>query len=158
MSANSAPISAPQFAAAIKDLPLANLHFKAAEIRNSIAHLESSNQQLRSFADDGDADCKQAIEENIVVMRRMEARIQLLKQEVEGRGFKWGEDEQENRDAETNGNGVDGNAMQTAPPTATGTGQRPIPTGGSLSDEELARRLRERMVEGGDMDEDGVHL
>lgn len=152
MSSTATPISASQFAEAIKELPLANLHFKAAEIRNSVAHLESSNQQLKSFADDGDPDCKEAIEENTVVIKRQEERILLLKQEVEDRGFKWGEDELVKEDAETNGN----DRSQSAP-SAINPESRTRPSGGSLGDEELARRLREQMDEDEDMD-DGVHL
>lgn len=141
MSSTTTPITPHQFAEAIKELPLANLHFKAAEIRNAISHLQSSNQQLKQYADDGDTDCKEAIEENVVVVRRMEERILLLKEEVEGRGFRWGEDEQERRAAESRR--IEHSAR---------------PGGGTLGDEELARRLAERMEDDGDEDNDGVHL
>jgi len=157
MSSTATHISAHQFAEAIKDLPLGNLHLKAAEIRNSIAHLESSNQQLQPFAEDGDFDCKDAIEENEVVIKRMEERILLLKWEVEGRGFKWVEDEPEKEDGQSNGH-EETRAMSRATSTITNTEPRPRPSGGSLGDEELARRLREQMEEDEDMDDDGVHL
>lgn len=151
------PITPHQFAEAIKELPLANLHFKAAEIRNAISHLQSSNQQLKQYADDGDTDCKEAIEENVVVVRRMEERILLLKEEVEGRGFRWGEDEQERRTEGANGNGdVGGEAQRAAESRRTEHSGRP--GGGTLGDEELARRLAERMDDDGDEDNDGVHL
>ena len=158
MSSSSRPIPAHRFAEAIKDLPLANLHFKAAEIRNSIAHLESSNQQLQSFADDGDADCKEAVEENVEVIHRMEGRIELLKQEVEGRGFRWGEDEQTTASAIINGHGANDAGERRISPLAAATEQRSTLNGGSLSDEELAERLREQMEEAEDIDDDGVHL
>lgn len=158
MSSTSAPIPAHRFAEAIKDLPLPNLHYKAAEIRNSIEHLESSNQQLQSFADDGDSDCKEAIEENVIVIQRMEQRIQLLKQEVEGRGYKWSDNEQKQDDIDMNGNGEASPARDLASPAATATEQGTRSIGGSISDEELARRLRERIGEDDDMDENGVHL
>jgi hypothetical protein len=157
MSSLSTPITSRQFAEAVHSLPLANLHFKAAEIRNSIAHLESSNQQLQPIADNGDLDCREAIEENAVVMKRMEERVLLLKNEVEGRGFKWGEDEPGQLNIQTNGHeeaGFTRPTTLTAPATEQGTG----PSGGSLGDEELARRLRERMEEDEGVDADGVHL
>lgn len=91
---------------------------------------------------------------------RMEERVGLLKGEVEGRGYLWdgggGVRFEEGRvggavgEVEgVNGNGegrelVDGRA-------GAGAGEE---RGGRLGDEELARRLRERMEEDGD----GVHL
>ena len=79
MSSNAAPISPARFAAALSSLPLPNLHLKAAELRNSIAHLEYSNLQLQPLAEEGDRDCKEAFEENRETIVRMEERIQLLK-------------------------------------------------------------------------------
>lgn len=95
MSNEATPISPTRFTAALKDLPLSTLHLKAAELRNSIAHLDYSNEQLKPFADgtEGDngpdQDCVDAIKENEVVIQRMLVRIELLKQEVEGRGSSW---------------------------------------------------------------------
>jgi len=96
MSSETLPISPARFAAALKDLPLSTLHLKAAELRNSIAHLDYSNEQLKPFADGSepgssgpDPDCVEAIRENEVVIKRMEERIQLLRTEVEGRGSSW---------------------------------------------------------------------
>lgn len=102
MSHQSASISPQRFAEALKDLSISTLHLKAAEIRNSIAHLDYSNEQLKPFADgtattqDGgegrpDQDCIDAIKENEVVIARMEERISLLKSEVESRGASWTE-------------------------------------------------------------------
>ncbi|KAL2146664.1 hypothetical protein VTI28DRAFT_2814 [Corynascus sepedonium] len=51
MSADSLPITPARFAAALKDLPLSSLHLKVLELRNSIAHLDYSNEQLRPFAE-----------------------------------------------------------------------------------------------------------
>ena len=51
MSADTRPISPARFAAALKDLSVGMLHLKVLEIRNSIAHLQYSNDQLRPFAD-----------------------------------------------------------------------------------------------------------
>ncbi len=157
MSSISTPISAPRFAEAVKELPLANLHFKAAEIRNSIAHLVSSNQQLQPFADEGDSDCADAIQENLIVIQRMEERILLLRGEVEGRGFKWAEDGSESENAESNGHA----ALEEARGASQTT--RSVPcirhSGGRLGDEELAQRLREQLdgVDTGEA-QDGVHL
>ena len=124
-----------------------------------MAHLVSSNQQLQPFADEGDSDCAEAIRENLLVMRRMEERVSLLKREVEGRGFKWGEDEPGPEDVESNGypsvEDVGGASRTTHSEPST------RPSGGRLGDEELARRLREQMEEEDDDDDeaqDGVHL
>ena len=95
MSIEATPISPVRFAEALKDLPLSTLHLKAAELRNSIAHLDYSNEQLQPFADgtEGgsgpDQDCLDAIKENEVVIQRMLERIALLKEEVEHRGSSW---------------------------------------------------------------------
>ncbi|KAE9376834.1 hypothetical protein N431DRAFT_436072 [Stipitochalara longipes BDJ] len=97
MSNEAAPISPARFAAALKDLPLSTLHLKAMEIRNSIAHLDYSNEQLKPFADGTDSssngqpdqDCIDAIKENEIVIARMQERIALLKTEVEARGSSW---------------------------------------------------------------------
>ncbi|CAG8982740.1 hypothetical protein HYALB_00001021 [Hymenoscyphus albidus] len=97
MSSETTPINPSRFAAALKDLPLETLHFKGAEIRNSIAHLDYSNEQLQPFASGTEAscngvpdqDCIDAIKENEIVIARMQERIQLLKAEVEGRGSSW---------------------------------------------------------------------
>jgi hypothetical protein len=96
MSSEAHPISPSRFASALKDLPLSTLHLKAAELRNSIAHLDYSNEQLKPFADgteggtgEPDQDCVDAIRENEVVIARMTERIRLLREEVEGRGSSW---------------------------------------------------------------------
>lgn len=95
MSYEAVPISPSRFAAALKDLPLSTLHLKAAELRNSIAHLDYSNEQLRPFAEgrEGgsgpDQECADAIRENEVVVERMVQRMALLREEVEARGSSW---------------------------------------------------------------------
>ncbi|CAD6504632.1 BgTH12-00140 [Blumeria graminis f. sp. triticale] len=99
MSKGASPISGARFSDAIKDLPLSTLQIKTAELRNSVAHLDYSNEQLKPFADgsesslDGkpDKDCIDAISENEVVISRMQERILLLKSEVEKRGHDWQE-------------------------------------------------------------------
>lgn len=176
MSATSNPIPPERFALAIHDLPLSSLHAKAAEIRNSISHLVYSNQQLQPFADDGDTDCADAIKENEEVMRRMEERIELLRAEVEGRGMRWAEGEVEDRaqlenmtDTEgrlVNGSSAheDGDAMEgiersTVNGHSTGAelrGAQPHRQTERLTDEELQRRLTERL--GDPEDDEGVHL
>lgn len=166
MSATVTPIPPSQFALAIKDLPLPNLHFKAAEIRNQIAHLASSNEQLAEFADD--EDCKQAIAENEVVMGRMRERLDLLKAEVEGRGNLWievGEDaEEEDGDPKMNGAGgeVNGEGATSNGDLATngvpGQAQSQPGQSGRLTDEELRAMLRARMGDPAGDDEEGVYL
>lgn len=87
------------------------LHLKVLEIRNSIAHLQYSNDQLKPYAEgtaaasDGtsetsggaaaapepDQDCIDAIRENEQVIERMAERIALVRIEVEERGVSWNE-------------------------------------------------------------------
>lgn len=160
MSAGAAPIPLERFAEAIAELPLGNLHAKAAELRNSIAHLVSSNEQLQEYADEGDRDCADAIRENEEVVARMEARIALLKNEVENRGFHWGEDQPATANGES-GDQMDHNHIDAEEPSTSETHPPAQPArtqGGSLGDEELARRLREHMDEDMQDRDDGVHL
>ncbi|EAQ92589.1 hypothetical protein CHGG_00824 [Chaetomium globosum CBS 148.51] len=120
MSSEALPISPTRFAAALTDLPLSTLHLKVLELRNSIAHLDYSNEQLRPFAEgtatatatststtttappqqapssttataEPDADCADAIRENEGVIARMQERIALVRAEVERRGLGWAE-------------------------------------------------------------------
>lgn len=111
MSADSVPITPARFAAALKDLPLSSLHLKLAELRNSIVHLDYSNEQLRPYAEGKatvmstttttsqpqqppyppDQDCIDAIRENEEVIERMQERIRLVRVEVEARGLNWDE-------------------------------------------------------------------
>lgn len=107
MSADTTPITPARFAAALKDLSLPMMHLKVLEIRNSIAHLQYSNDQLRPFAegsatavdagaaggggDAPDQDCVDAIRENEQVIERMAERIALVRLEVEERGHSWNE-------------------------------------------------------------------
>ncbi|KAI4126103.1 MAG: hypothetical protein LQ347_005103 [Umbilicaria vellea] len=154
MSSTATPIPLNRFTEAITTLPLSNLHFKAAELRNSIAHLEYSNLQLQPFAEEGDHDCKDAIAENKEVIRSMKERIECLKKEVEGRGFAWGEEE-EQRAEEQNAGHVEGGTVdgQTEGEHGQTNGVR-----GTMEDEDLARRIRETIQRQEDDEEDGVHL
>lgn len=83
------------------------LRLKVLEIRNSIAHLQYSNDQLKPFAEgtatalcdasanatspQPDQDCIDAIKENEAVIDRMAERIALVRAEVEERGMSWTE-------------------------------------------------------------------
>lgn len=96
MSAQARPISPTRFAAALQDLPLANLYGKVSELRNQLAHLDYSNQEMQAFAEgtapgltEPDKDCIAAIEENEAVIKRIVERLALLRAEVEGRGNAW---------------------------------------------------------------------
>ncbi|KAI4125631.1 MAG: hypothetical protein LQ338_004158 [Usnochroma carphineum] len=160
MSANAAPIPLERFAEAIAELPLENLRAKAAELRNSITHLMSSNQQLQEYANDGDRDCADAIRENEEVIERMEMRINLLRTEVEQRGFRWGADEPATVNGKP-GEATDHDGMDIEGPPTLDTDvstQSARTTGGTLGDEELTRRLREQMDDHMHDDGDGVHL
>ncbi|GAP82631.1 putative secondary alcohol dehydrogenase protein [Rosellinia necatrix] len=107
MSSETQPISPARFAEALKDLPASSLALKVLELRNSIAHLDYSNEELKPFAEgtvptvdqhgnrseagQPDQDCKDAIAENEAVIVRMQERIELIRAEVEGRGLSWQE-------------------------------------------------------------------
>ncbi|KAH8676160.1 hypothetical protein BX600DRAFT_432691 [Xylariales sp. PMI_506] len=198
MSSEATPIAPARFAEALKELPASSLALKVLELRNSIAHLDYSNSELKPYAegratalDAGaatlgagapDQDCIDAIKENEAVIERMQERIQLIKAEVEERGLSWAEfqgkpdeevekEENQEQPAEsTSGpnlsNGVNGHA----PPTQNGQSQQhpawtdgTFTTGtiGGLGDEELLRRLQERLPELQDDEDDpegGMHL
>jgi hypothetical protein len=172
MSAEATPITPARFRLAIHDLPISNLHAKAAELRNSLAHLASSNAQLKEFADAGDRDCADAIHENEIVIQRFQDRIQMLREEVEGRGMRWVEDTEgewegkpaQNGDAmelepgEEVRNGTNGPNIVAAGANGQSTEQQ---RSGRLTDEELRLLLAARMGEpDGDEDEEegGLHL
>lgn len=78
----------------------------------------------------------------------------MLREEVEKRGYLWGQDESGEVKAGVNGD-VDGvpAVNGTGSASAAGAEQRPS---GRLTDEELRRRLEEQMA--ADDDGDGVHL
>lgn len=153
--ADAQPIDPARFAQALEDLPVDALYSKVSELSNSIEHLRSSNQQMLPFAEEGDQDCKDAMFENLGVIGRMNERIQLIKAEVQRRGLRWTEGELENaaagKEAPDMVNG-DGHLVN-----GVGTSQRRPPRhvqSAMLSDEELMRRMQERM----ENDDDGVHL
>ncbi|CRK46201.1 hypothetical protein BN1723_006932, partial [Verticillium longisporum] len=96
-TADTSPISPARFAAALPPLSLPTLHLKVLEIRNSIAHLRTSNIELLPYAlgtepagATPDPDCADAIRENEAVILRMDERIALIA-EVEDRGCSWRE-------------------------------------------------------------------
>lgn len=126
MSADSRPISAAAFTEALLALPLSSLYAKLFELRNSIAHLERSNDELKGFADaspDGDKDCEEAIEENKVVVKRMEERVELVKIEMEKRGHKW-----------TETNGTPGNGDGDGPMSGGESVERATSTNADLNE------------------------
>ncbi|OKL60442.1 hypothetical protein UA08_04324 [Talaromyces atroroseus] len=97
MSAEALPITRSAFAEAITELPLSSLYAKVSELRNSIAHLTLSNEEIRRYiieSEEGpDSQDNKLLEsyvvENEEVMQAMAERIGLLKAEVEGRGQQW---------------------------------------------------------------------
>jgi hypothetical protein len=149
MSSGAQPIDPARFAEALESLPLENLHAKAAELRNNIAHLKSSNAQMLPFADEGDDVCKEAMFENLAVIGRMNERIRLLREEVERRGMRWSEGEVEDKE------GVNGHAEGEGQANGTANSNERAESG-RLTDDELRRQLEERMDVDGE--EDGVHL
>jgi hypothetical protein len=190
MSSEATPIDPARFAEAIKDLPASSLALKVLELRNSIAHLDYSNAELKPFAEgtataldssaanEPDQDCIDAIKENETVIERMQQRIELIKTEVEERGLSWNEFKGKTEDENTNNtqNQANGEAQATTNGLNGAIGQSPAPENGQhpawsdgtfttgtirgLGDEELMRRLQERLPELRDDhdEEDGLHL
>ena len=166
MSTSSTPIPPHRFAEALIDLPVENLYSKAAEIRNAVSHLQSSNQQLEIYArgEEGDRDCAEAIDENGVTIRRMRERLNLLRREVEGRGLVWhSEDSEEIEETE----GEDGEESRgSAMATAASNGQTPSSLSSSTG--QTGSRTNNHAPQGGGGggvtgqsqadDDDGVHL
>ncbi|KAK1964298.1 hypothetical protein LY78DRAFT_659455 [Colletotrichum sublineola] len=141
-SADTSPISPARFAEALRELSLPTLHLKALEIRNSILHLRYSNAQLKPYAEGAattldaadasagrpDPDCVEAIRENDAVIARMEERLQIIRDEVEGRGHSWNEfrskeeiESEQQQDGAAHANGVNGTASQVTTTTTTTT-------------------------------------
>ncbi|KAF2447937.1 hypothetical protein P171DRAFT_339249, partial [Karstenula rhodostoma CBS 690.94] len=82
MSAEALPITSARFAQALESLSVSSLHAKAAELRNSIAHLEKSNAELEEYVrQEQDKELYEAILENREVIKRMGERIELIKKE-----------------------------------------------------------------------------
>lgn len=163
MSVEARPISPSRFALAIRDLPLENLYSKAREIENSISHLERSNSQLQTYSDSikqdqtidgqvreevGDKECLEAIKENEIVIERQRERVNMLKTEAERRGQFWHDGNGDQQESERDGDGRNS--------TSNGSGQRRE----RLNDDELRRRMEERMRDEAeeDPDEEGMHL
>ncbi|KAH0388220.1 hypothetical protein KCU92_g1075, partial [Aureobasidium melanogenum] len=154
MSHEALPIDRARFAEALESLPLDALHSKVAELRNNMNHLRYSNEQMVPFADDGDQgfeDCKDAMYENLVVISRMNERIELLRAEVEKRGMRWSEAEVEDRQVSermVNGDSASTNTTQSQPQS------------GRLTDEQLRAQLEARLVQDtqDDQEEEGLHL
>lgn len=105
------------------------LHLKVLEIRNSIAHLQYSNDQLKPFAEgtsvalggestttststssaaEPDQDCIDAIKENELVIDRMAERLAIVRVEVEDRGISWTEFQSQDEVAASTDAGVEG--------------------------------------------------
>lgn len=146
MSSNAQPISAEAFALAIHDLNVALLYSKAAEIRNSIFHLQTSNGHLEPFANEGDRDCAEAIRENEATIERMDERIALLRAEVERRGMMWHETTAPQENGATTNGAIEG--------------QRPVAVNQDREEQERAailRRAEEAMREN-EHENEGVEL
>ncbi|KAF8461904.1 hypothetical protein BDZ91DRAFT_699291 [Kalaharituber pfeilii] len=94
MSHNALPITPVSFAHALTSLTLPSLHSESLRLQNSIYHLRRSNLSLEhclldpSLPADDQREFRDAIRENEEVIKRQEERIELVKQEVERRGFR----------------------------------------------------------------------
>ncbi|KAL4868163.1 hypothetical protein BDV12DRAFT_197558 [Aspergillus spectabilis] len=162
MPSDTLPITLAAFAEAIKELTLPTLYAKVAELRNSISHLQRSNQELRIFVAEScenEADKRELegyISENEGVMQTMNERVHLCKKEVEERGQMWIELDTE-PSVTTAGEGEQAQAQEQGQPgglTTTTTTAAANGTGSS-TDAPPAERSRDREDDGG---EDGVYL
>ncbi|MCJ1327468.1 hypothetical protein MMC10_004137 [Thelotrema lepadinum] len=160
MSATSEPITLARFTAAITELPLSSLFAKGAEIRNSIAHLEVSNTELKSFADAGDRDCADALEENVAVLARMQTRLELLEVEVGRRGFNWNEAKGIEPDSEPtdSDNAAQEIAAETRNVGTPSNGTQQPARGGPIEDAEPANSADAQIEDDDDTEENGLHL
>lgn len=143
MSSEAQPITSARFGEALKELPSSSLALKVLELRNSIAHLDYSNAELKPFAEgtasaisgggnsndnnnnqqQPDQDCIDAIAENEAVIRSMQERIALIRTEVESRGLDWrefqGKEDDGSDDAEMAAN-ADSNGVREETTTPAG--------------------------------------
>ncbi|KAL4946222.1 hypothetical protein BDV06DRAFT_218551 [Aspergillus oleicola] len=161
MSSETLPITRAAFAEAIKELTLPVLYAKTAELRNSIAHLERSNQELRQFitesceSEDDKQELAGYVMENEEVKKSMDERIRLCKAEVEGRGSTWIELD-DGPSPERGGEGTQGQEQgQEQPAGSESTATAAVNGTGSSTDAPSANRSRDREGDGGD---DGVYL
>ncbi|KAJ6103145.1 hypothetical protein N7486_005572 [Penicillium sp. IBT 16267x] len=124
MSVVTRAINPDAFAEAIADLPLGAVYSKVSELRNSIAHLRRSNDELRLFlaeSQDSEEEKKELegyVLENEGVITSMNERISLLKVEVERRGQTWIEEKGEEKDL--NGE-AQVSSEETVAPVSNGT-------------------------------------
>ncbi|KAG5980195.1 hypothetical protein E4U55_004286 [Claviceps digitariae] len=176
MSADTRPISPSRFAAALQDLSLSMLHLKVLEIRNSIAHLQYSNDQLKPFADgtatplgnggaaeeeansqpQPDQDCIDAMRENEVVMARMAERIALVRAEVEGRGVSWAEFRSQEEVEEAEAEAEKARAQRAESPQRNGHGDGEQHAGGVT--EEVHSAWRDGTFQTGRIRNGEVHV
>ena len=94
---------------------------------------------------DGDKDCEEAIEENEVVVKRMEERIELVKVEMEKRGQKW---------AEINGTSEEKDGDGNVDMLAGERGERTTPSNADLNGSPQALAAAPRIQGDDDPDED----
>jgi hypothetical protein len=133
MSAQARPISPTRFASALRDLTLPSLYNKVSELRNQLAHLDYSNQEMRAFAEgtapgltEPDKECITAIQENEVVIQRILQRLALLRSEIERRGNAWVDVQAEEEGRLANG--------QTSPEGHDAVAAQPIVVNASASE------------------------
>jgi hypothetical protein len=90
--------------------------------------------------------------ENLVVISRMNERIELLRAEVEKRGMRWSEAEVENRQVSERMVNGDSAPIIQAQPSQSQTGR--------LTDQQLRAQLEARLAQDtqDDQEEEGLHL
>ncbi|KAI5310751.1 hypothetical protein KEM55_002620 [Ascosphaera atra] len=170
MSSESQPITPEAFARALKELNPASIYGKVFEIRNSIAHLKRSNDEIKGFLNDepGDKDLEEAVSENEGVIKRMEERVELCRAELEVRGEKWIDDLLKDEEAVVGVNGANAaatarsqvQASQNGVADAVGQVQRTedqaVPNGEVAAAPQETRREGQHANEG--PEEEGVYL
>ncbi|KAL4930062.1 uncharacterized protein BDV17DRAFT_47929 [Aspergillus undulatus] len=163
MSSETLPITPAAFAEAIKELTLPVLYVKVAELQNSIAHLQRSNQELRAFiaeSCESEADkqeLQEYIAENEEVKKSMDERIRLCKAEVEGRGSTWIDlDAEPGAGAGTEGTHAQAQGQEQEPEQPAGSGSAaPAAVNGTASSTDAPSAERPNGQEDGN---DGVYL
>ncbi|KAJ5939438.1 hypothetical protein N7466_002572 [Penicillium verhagenii] len=121
MAAQTTSINPTDFAEAIAELPLSAVYSKVSELRNSIAHLHRSNEEMRFFlaeSQETEEDKKELegyVLENEGVVTSMNERLSLLKVEVERRGQTWIEEKKDSTDE------AQASSEETSAPVSNGT-------------------------------------
>jgi hypothetical protein len=144
------------FLEAITDLELEQLHAESSRLQNSIFHLERSNIALQEYCDD--EDCRLAIQENKDTIARQMERVQMIRCEVERRGFLMPCGERiEEEGADTSGNAM-AVSGEPAPINGVAVTTHGATVNGSAVVETNGTTQNGREGEGSDREDEGIYL